>query len=422
MPAKINIADAEKFLNLFGVQKPQTFQAFSERNKKSGNKDPAKIFHGTFAEHKDELVALNHEGYAICILINKGNQLGRKGTDIKAIRAIFVDLDGAPPDPVKNAKIKVHAAVESSPDRFHGYWLVKGCLLKDFKNIQKAIAAKYDGDPVVCDLPRVMRLPGFIHWKGKPFTSKLLACKPSLPQYTVEQIIEGLKLDVDLDSDRKSKLPPATKEPEVGKLVDSDPIAENIQVALAYIPADDREIWLRIGMALQSLGWGHNGFTIWCEWSAKSSKFDSAMQQQTWDSFKATGGIGIGTLFYLAKLNGATESFGDIPMYSMSQYPATDLGNSEFLVDQVEGYLYIVLETRELIWWNGSRWETNGNQLNTAAIAAVKSIVHAAKQCSDEAYRAALQKHSLTCQSKARIDAMAGLAKNPPGLVFHKRG
>jgi P4 family phage/plasmid primase-like protien len=413
LPANINMADATKFLNLFGVEKPQTFQAFLERNKKSGNEDPAKIFHGTFAEHKSALVALNNEGYAICLM---SNQLGRKGTDIKKIRAVFVDLDGAPPDSVKNAKIKTHAAVESSPDRFHGYWLVTDCLLDNFKRIQKAIAEKYDGDPVVCDLPRVMRLPGFIHWKGRPFTSRLLRCRKTLAHYTVTQIIEGLELDVDLDSESKSILPPAMKGTAVEKLVVSAPTAEKIIAALKYIPADDREIWLRIGMALHSLGWDHNGFKIWCEWSSKSSKFDLAMQKKTWDNFKPDGGVGIGTLFYLAKLNGATESFGDGPQYSLSKYPATDLGNSKFLVDQVDGYLYIVLETHELIWWNGSRWETNENQLNTAAVAAVESIGHAAKQCSDEAYRAALQKHSVICQSKARIDAMAGLAKKHPRL------
>ena len=48
------------------------------------------------------------------------------------------------------------------------------CPLDEFKERQVLLAEMFDGDPKVCDLPRVMRLPGFLHQKGEPFLSVLM--------------------------------------------------------------------------------------------------------------------------------------------------------------------------------------------------------------------------------------------------------
>src|SRR3546814_17654275 len=53
--------------------------------------------------------------------------------------------------------------------------------LGDFKRAQQSLAALYGGDPAVCDLPRIMRLPGYTHAKGEPFASRLLHCDPVKP-------------------------------------------------------------------------------------------------------------------------------------------------------------------------------------------------------------------------------------------------
>jgi RepB DNA-primase from phage plasmid len=51
------------------------------------------------------------------------------------------------------------------------YWLVKDAPLDQFKETQTRLAKLVGGDPNVCDLSRVMRLPGFLHQKqpDKPF-------------------------------------------------------------------------------------------------------------------------------------------------------------------------------------------------------------------------------------------------------------
>jgi hypothetical protein len=43
----------------------------------------------------------------------------------------------------------------------------------------------------VHDLPRVLRLPGFIHQKGKPFLSVLQAVDKQRPPYTLKQMLEA---------------------------------------------------------------------------------------------------------------------------------------------------------------------------------------------------------------------------------------
>src|SRR3546814_19939356 len=67
---------------------------------------------------------------------------------------------------------------ESSPGKHHAYWPVADMPLGDFKRAQQSLAALYGGDPAVCDLPRIMRLPGYTHAKGEPFASRRLPLDP----------------------------------------------------------------------------------------------------------------------------------------------------------------------------------------------------------------------------------------------------
>ena len=46
--------------------------------------------------------------------------------------------------------------------------------LDQFESVQKTLIARFDGDPAVHDLPRVMRLPGFYHHKHEPFLVRII--------------------------------------------------------------------------------------------------------------------------------------------------------------------------------------------------------------------------------------------------------
>lgn len=86
-------------------------------------------------------------------------------------------------------------------------------------------------------------------------------------------------------------------------------VEENrIRSALKFIPADDRDVWLRVGMALHGTEWGLPARNIWDEWSRSSSKFDPRDQDKTWRSFRRGScngrSVTLGTIFHLAKANG----------------------------------------------------------------------------------------------------------------------
>lgn len=89
--------------------------------------------------------------------------------------------------------MRPHAVVESSPGKWHVYWKLSDCGLDTFKRLQQALNVHFNGDPKVCDLPRVLRLPGFLHQKDQPFLSRLVEAWDG-PAYTVSEVTEKLEL------------------------------------------------------------------------------------------------------------------------------------------------------------------------------------------------------------------------------------
>lgn len=75
---------------------------------------------------------------------------------------------------------------------------------------------------------------------------------------------------------------------------------EQIQSAMQFLDSDSREDWIKVGMAVKS-ALGDGGKDIWFSWSAQSDKFRPRDAETAWRSFKEGGGIGIGTLFKMAK-------------------------------------------------------------------------------------------------------------------------
>ena len=66
------------------------------------------------------------------------------------------------------------------------------------------------------------------------------------------------------------------------------------------VDADDYDTWLKVGMALHSVG-DDSLLQDWKLWSAFSGKFEPGVCDAKWDTFNAsTGGVSIGTLAHLA--------------------------------------------------------------------------------------------------------------------------
>lgn len=80
-----------------------------------------------------------------------------------------------------------------------------------------------------------------------------------------------------------------------------------IRSALQYVSANlARDEWARIGMAIKSEFPDSEGLELFTEWSATADGYDLKATKSTWQSIKAGGGVGIGTLLRLAKENGYT--------------------------------------------------------------------------------------------------------------------
>lgn len=182
---QIDFPTAERFLQALDPAGQFTFQTFGDRVK-----DPALVrtLNGTFDQHKTELARLNAAGAGVFVTVNQTDGKGRRLENVTAIRAVCLDLDG-PPLP-ESWDLEPHVITGTSPGRFQCWLFVtEGFPLDKFEAVQKALATRYGGDPSVHDLPRVMRLPGFIHQKKEPFQSWIIRDWADEPRYPLAQIL-----------------------------------------------------------------------------------------------------------------------------------------------------------------------------------------------------------------------------------------
>ena len=175
----ISLETAGSFLALLDGSDQFTFQTFADDPTRPLASWPT-VLHGSFDEHSGQLASLNDAGAGIFVMVNAGDGLTRASSktcrtaaNVVRVRALFVDLDGAPIEPVLTTALPPDWVVQSSPGRWHAYWIVHDCPLADFARAQGALAARFNGDRTVKDLPRVMRVPGFVHRKREPFLSEL---------------------------------------------------------------------------------------------------------------------------------------------------------------------------------------------------------------------------------------------------------
>lgn len=205
----IDTAMAARFLTALTGDPVHTFQTFAEADK--SKRAHNRIIHGSLESRGRLLAPLNDQGAGVFVMVNGGDRMGRKSGNVTAARALFVDLDGAPVGPVLDCQLPPRIVVESSPGRWHCYWPIVDLPLERFTDAQKALAARFGGDPTVCDRNRVMRLPGFLHRKGEPFQTRLV--KAEHAPLTWQEMVQAFGLrdrftlpDVIPEGERNSKL------------------------------------------------------------------------------------------------------------------------------------------------------------------------------------------------------------------------
>ena len=160
-----DIDQARQFLALLDPNPASfTFQLYPERD---DCRVKTMILHGSIDQLAAQLITANQAGAAVAVMVNAGDQRGRKAENVVRVRAHFVDLDKPGIDPLFTAEVPPHIVVESSAGKWHAYWLAEpGVPLNEFSALQQALAKRFEGDESVKDIARVMRLPGFYHQKG----------------------------------------------------------------------------------------------------------------------------------------------------------------------------------------------------------------------------------------------------------------
>jgi hypothetical protein len=84
--------------------------------------------------------------------------------------------------------------------------------------------------------------------------------------------------------------------------IELDPLTlQHLRSALLHLRSDDRELWVKTGLALKALG--EVGRGLWLEWSTTSSKFDAGDASRVWDSLNPEG-IGYKFVFAEAQRQG----------------------------------------------------------------------------------------------------------------------
>lgn len=165
---------------------PVTIQTFDDSPARRGGL--ARILHGPLTRHAAHLDALNRIGAGIFMMVNAGDLRGRTSANVVELRALFIDADG----PLNRPYQLPPSILVRSARGEHAYWLVGAGadLLGRFTASQKHLASFYGTDPAVCDLARVMRLPGFRHLKAAPFDVELLHADGSC-RYALAEVIDA---------------------------------------------------------------------------------------------------------------------------------------------------------------------------------------------------------------------------------------
>lgn len=302
MPLKPSKAEAQRFLDLLEPGGMFTFQILDD-DKDRNRGHLVKTLHGDLERLFDTLVHYNVQGAGIFIVINQTDFKGRKARNVWKVRACFVDLDGAPIEPVLNHPVEPAILVESSKGRWHAYYPCSDMPLDAFTPIQHAIADAFNGDHACCDLPRIMRLPGFFHQKVKngvrsePFMTRIESAHDDL-SYTYAELQEAFP----------TPEKPAVEQTDHDFGADGKADPDSIREALAFIDPGPREDWIKIGHAMKSVG--SKLLALYLQWSRgdlTGRKPHNYISDEdviaAWESFTPDR-IGIGAIFALAKSNG----------------------------------------------------------------------------------------------------------------------
>jgi hypothetical protein len=175
MNLKPDLKQAARFIDvLTGRRDPIVcWQVFDDSGR---DRSQAEHRHGRLSDKaiQEWLTTKTAKGCGVFVVVNRTDGTGRRRDCIVSSTAVFADLDkGGRPN---EYRLPPSLIVESSPNKFHLYWLIERTRdLDAWLDAQALVAAAYNGDRSMVDTARVLRVPGFYHRKtAKPFMSRVV--------------------------------------------------------------------------------------------------------------------------------------------------------------------------------------------------------------------------------------------------------
>ncbi|EOU1756090.1 DNA primase [Clostridium perfringens] len=144
-----------------------------------------------FQSKSKVLMAHNEANRGIFFVVNSGGNSDRK---INKINAQFFECDTLSlEDQLENiSKFPLEPSIiVQTKKSLHVYFLIKNGKVEKFRDIQKKLAKHFNGDGSCINESRVMRVPGFYHFKEEPVRVKCIKFNPKL-FYTQEDLEKEL--------------------------------------------------------------------------------------------------------------------------------------------------------------------------------------------------------------------------------------
>ncbi len=208
----------------------------------------------------------------------------------------------------------------------HAYWCLHAPMdaarwlryATGLKNACRGNGLLADG-AVTADPARILRCPGTFNYKDSPPTEVMVDPRFFDPAcagpYTPEQF------DTLLSYLPKLKGLPEPSAVLEGTALLNDQTLAYYSSALDAIPnVGDRDLWIKLGMAIFELGWGEVGYELWTDWCKKfSEKYDKEDQRNTWEGFAKYRETHLdnlvtpGTLIHYAQEAGWEPAKGEAP-------------------------------------------------------------------------------------------------------------
>jgi hypothetical protein len=226
--------------------------------------------------------------------------------ELAYIRAVYAEMDIG--EALQAWPLEPSIIVETSPDRYHVYWLVLADAPisgEDFHGIMMRLVETYGSDPAAKDLARRLRLPGT--WNLKPGRAPFLVnvVHETGARYRRQDLLEAFPPPPRPKPDTSKPRPKFNGHTSAGL---ERFVGRNQDGPLWSIRPDNYGDWLRVGMALHAdTSGGSDALALWDQWSAGSDKWSLGVCADKWPSFGARSGVNGGTIFYMAAERGWTK-------------------------------------------------------------------------------------------------------------------